>query len=274
MFIRPPLHHRAQARRHRLPRDPKVTFAAPAPPATNTTSAALSRYIALRRHLSRRRFLRTLGPALVVLLLAHVLAAPLLAPRSTPRSDWHAGEMPELYQTDPSWARDPYYGETIAKQGFGPASLAMAYVRLTGNTDLRVAEMAEWATAHGYATDGDGRYWSLMDKGASQLGLSSRELGKPTAQALLDELNAGRPVICIMGPGTFTSTGHFIALERVAEDGGIVIRDPISPRNTRKTLGAELIASEAKAAWSRGLAQGRVDKLPGQMSTPRAYERR
>ena len=57
-----------------------------------------------------------------------------------------------------------------------------------------------------------------------------------------------------MGPGTFTSTGHFIALERVAEDGSIVIRDPNSPQNTRKTWDAELIASEAKAAWSLGLA--------------------
>lgn len=206
-----------------------------------------------RRRPRRFRRLRTLALVLVAIVLARALAGSLLTPHSTPREDWRAGEMPELYQTDPTWASEPYSGETIAKQGCGPASLAMAYIRLTGNTDLGVPEMANWATNHGYATDGNGSYWSLMDKGARQLGLSSRELGKPTAQALADELNAGRPVICIMGPGAFTSTGHFIALERTSEDGSIVIRDPNSPRNTHKTWDAELIATEAKAAWSLSL---------------------
>lgn len=243
----------ARPQRRQSARGRQVSYARPSAGAVPTMPPAVTpSHYATRR--PRPRLLRFLVLAVVIIVLANILPGLLLAPHSTPRDQWRAGEMPELYQTDPAWARDPYSGGTIAEQGCGPATLAMARIRLTGSTDLGVAEMADWATKHGFSTDGSGSYWSLMTEGAAQLGLSSRELGRPTAQALIDELNTGRPVICIMGPGTFTSTGHFIALERVTEDGKVVIRDPNSSHNTRKTWDAELIANEAKAAWSLGVA--------------------
>ena len=48
------------------------------------------------------------------------------------------------------------------------------------------------------------------------------------------ELNSGRPIVCILGPGDFTTTGHFIVLTGVDENGGIIVNDPNSIINSKK----------------------------------------
>ncbi|MFR2951407.1 MAG: hypothetical protein ACLTKG_09010, partial [Collinsella intestinalis] len=50
---------------------------------------------------------------------------PTAVPVSTPRSQWTAGTMPHLYQTDPLWANKPYAGSNIRIAGCGPTSLSM-----------------------------------------------------------------------------------------------------------------------------------------------------
>lgn len=50
---------------------------------------------------------------------------PTAIPVSTPRSQWTAGTMPYLYQTDPLWANKPYAGSNIRIAGCGPTSLSM-----------------------------------------------------------------------------------------------------------------------------------------------------
>ncbi len=47
---------------------------------------------------------------------------PTAIPVSTPRSQWTAGTMPHLYQTDPLWANKPY-AERLAKQTVNPFKL-------------------------------------------------------------------------------------------------------------------------------------------------------
>lgn len=172
---------------------------------------------------------------------------------STPRELWRQGVMPYLYQTDPQWSETEYGGGTFAKQGCGPTALCMVYVYLTGNTDMDPAQMAEFSTEGGYATDEEGTSWTLMTEGASQLGLYSQSLPAVASQ-VEESLEAGHPVVCVMAPGTFTDVGHYIVLERMGSDGGAVVHDSNSVGRSMRTWDLELICSEAENIWSFSVA--------------------
>lgn len=168
---------------------------------------------------------------------------------STPRELWSKGLMPYLYQIDPEWSQTSYSGGTLAEQGCGPTALDMVYIYLTGDTSIDPAGMADFSTQNGYANEGNGSSWSLMTEGAAKLGLTGQSISV-SADIIRGELESGRPVICIMNPGTFTQVGHYIVLERVAEDGNIVVHDSNSVGRSMRTWGLDLICSEAAGAWS------------------------
>lgn len=218
------------------------------------TRYATRRYVRRRRRRARRRAALAVAALGVVALAA--AAAVALVPRSgsttgasaasTPRSEWRAGSVPSLYQTDPSWAEEPYAGGTVAERGCGPTCLAMVYVALTGRTDLNPAGMCAFAEAADFAQDGM-TTWALMTDGASQLGLSSEELPADEG-AVRTALSAGRPVICSVRPGDFTTTGHFIVLAGLDEEGRLVVRDPNS-------------AERSSVAWDVGRVLGQCANL-------------
>lgn len=169
-------------------------------------------------------------------------------PTSTPRDQWGKGAVPHLYQIDPAWADAPYAGDTVGTSGCGPTSLAMVYVALTGKTDRDPAAMAAFSEQNGYV-EGGLTAWRLMSDGARQLGLKSREVSA-SAAAVRAELAAGRPVICSVGPGDFTTEGHFIVLTAVDENGGIVVHDPNSEPRSHQSWDADRIISQCRNLWS------------------------
>lgn len=173
----------------------------------------------------------------------------LVEPASTPRDQWTRGQMPYLYQIDPQWSHETYSGGRMRLQGCGPTALCMVYIELTGATDMDPASMAQFATEHGYATEQNGSSWSLMTDGAAALGLTGKQL-TPSESVLRAELEAGRPVICIMNPGHFTSSGHFIAIEKLDADGKAVVHDSNSWARSQKTWDLSTVCSEAASAWS------------------------
>lgn len=173
----------------------------------------------------------------------------LVEPTSTPRDQWTRGQMPYLYQIDPQWSHETYSGGRMRLQGCGPTALCMVYIELTGATDMDPASMAQFATEHGYATEQSGSSWSLMTDGAAALGLTGKQL-TPSESVLRAELEAGRPVICIMNPGHFTSSGHFIAIEKLDADGKAVVHDSNSWARSQKTWDLSTVCSEAASAWS------------------------
>lgn len=173
----------------------------------------------------------------------------LVEPASTPRDQWTRGQMPYLYQIDPQWSHETYSGGRMRLQGCGPTALCMVYIELTGATDMDPASMAQFATEHGYATEQNGSSWSLMTDGAAALGLAGKQL-TPSESVLRAELEAGRPVICIMNPGHFTSSGHFIAIEKLDADGKAVVHDSNSWARSQKTWDLSTVCSEAASAWS------------------------
>lgn len=167
---------------------------------------------------------------------------------STPRSEWREGEVPHLYQTDPAWAEDPYAGGTIEERGCGPTCLSMVYVALTGRTDLGPAEMAAFSEREGYVADGM-TAWSLMTDGAAELGLLGEEL-PADAGMLKAALEAGRPVIASMLPGDFTTTGHFIVLAGLDEEGRLIVRDPNSAERSERTWDVQLVLDQCANLWA------------------------
>ena len=180
---------------------------------------------------------------------ARCVAQASIEPTSTPRDQWQKGTMPYLYQIDPQYRDEQYSNGSMRLQGCGPFALDMVYIHLTGDTSVGPVEMAAYATKNGYSTDRNGSAWALIGDGAAGLGLKSKSIAT-SASALKAALEAGNDVICIMGPGTFTRVGHFIAIEGLDADGKAIVHDSNSYGRSHMTWDLDLIASEARNAWS------------------------
>ena len=171
-----------------------------------------------------------------------------LAPSSTPVSAWRVGEVPELYQIDPAWADEPYAGGTVGENGCGPTCLTMAYVALTGHTDMDPVAMASFSEREGYTVDGM-TAWALMTEGAQTLGLASEEL-PANAASIRAALEAGQVIIASVRPGDFTTTGHFIVLAGIAANGELEIRDPNSAERTHETWSIDRVLGQCANLWA------------------------
>ena len=169
-------------------------------------------------------------------------------PQSTPKSAWKAGEVPALYQRDPAWADGTYAEDDFGTTGCGPTCMAMAYVALTGRTDMTPADMGAFSERLGCATP-DGTAWTFMTEGAAELGLVAEEV-PADEQSVRRALLSGSPVICSVGPGDFTSTGHFIVLAGIDEQGRLLVRDPNSPERTGKAWDFATVLGQCRAIWA------------------------
>ncbi len=61
-------------------------------------------------------------------------------------------------------------------------------------------------------------------------------------------LKKGNPIICSMGPGDFTTAGHFIVLVGV-EEGKIKVNDPNSKERSSKLWDYETLEPQIKNLW-------------------------
>lgn len=158
------------------------------------------------------------------------------------------GEIPLFLQWDQQWGYDNYGNESIASGGCAPTSLAMVAVALTGDTSINPLSVSEYAYKSGYYVDGVGSKWSLISEGVKHFGLNSEELPLDKS-TILSTLKAGNPIILTVGPGTFTSTGHFLVLTGITSDGKITINDPNSELNSSKAWDVDVFLKETKNLW-------------------------
>lgn len=176
---------------------------------------------------------------------------PTAIPVSTPRSQWTAGTMPHLYQTDPLWANKPYAGSNIRIAGCGPTSLSMVYTYLTGKTDLDPVAMASFAEEHNFAPTG-ATEWCFMTDGAAAIGLRSTPVA-PSRASIASALDAGMPIICCLTPGDFTTVGHFLVIKGMDSRGMVEIHDPNSPYNSAKRWPISQVLPQIEALWAFSL---------------------
>ena len=158
-----------------------------------------------------------------------------------------SGEVPLLMQWDKRWGYNIYAGEPFALSGCGPTCLSMACIKVLGDEKYTPAYIGEYAEKNGYALNKSGSYWSLISEGGVKLGLDVVEIPN-VEQRIIDNLNVGNPIICIMGPGDFTESGHFVVMTEYA-DGKIKINDPYRKSNSEKLWKYDDISSQIQNMW-------------------------
>ena len=164
-------------------------------------------------------------------------------------------------QTDPRWGSLDYSapGEktTIAASGCGPTAMAMV---LATWADPSVTPKTEcsWALAHGYKAPRQGTYYGYFEPAGARYGLKTYRLnyanlyGNATsayhAQAR-DALDRGELVIACMGPGNWTSSGHYVLVWKIDGDT-IYINDPASTKAARTKGSWSLFRQQVKYYWT------------------------
>ena len=155
--------------------------------------------------------------------------------------------VPLFLQWDRQWGFLDYGSKPAALTACGPTCLSMAAWYLTGDDSFSPDRMMEFAEENGYYSPGSGSSWTLISEGAVRLGFDVTEIPLVKSR-IFDNLDVGNPIICVMGPGDFTSSGHYIVLVGV-EDGLLRINDPNSIKNSEKLWKFEDIESQFRNLW-------------------------
>lgn len=155
--------------------------------------------------------------------------------------------VPLLMQWDTRWGYKTYGDGMMGLTGCGPTCLSMVCLYLLRDPSLTPAAVANFSIAAGYCVPGSGSAWTLISEGGESLGLTVTELS-PTESAVKRSLEEGHPVICVMGPGDFTTTGHFIVLTEY-RDGFVKVNDPNSYANSERLWSFERIRTQIKNLW-------------------------
>ena len=155
--------------------------------------------------------------------------------------------VPLFFQWDERWGYTQYGDNVMGLTGCGPTCLSMVCVYLLNDGKYHPRYIADFAEENGYCVPGSGSAWTLISEGGETLGLDVTEIPLDEDR-IVRNLKVGNPVICIMGPGDFTTTGHFIVLTRY-EDGKFSVNDPNSKVRSEKLWSYEEIKGQIKNLW-------------------------
>lgn len=158
------------------------------------------------------------------------------------------GQVPLLIQWDSRWGYAPYGDSTIvAVSGCGPTCIAMVACALTGRNDITPAEVADYSANNGFLTSTRDTTWDLMTYGGQEYGITGYELGLDEV-AMANRLAEGSPIIVSVGPGDFTTGGHFIVI--TGYDGeAFSVNDPNSRIRSSQTWTFERLKGQIKNMW-------------------------
>lgn len=162
------------------------------------------------------------------------------------------GSFPQLLQWDKRWAYTSYGKEIVGTAGCGPTCLAMVVIELTHNTTYNPRYIAKYATENNYL-EGSKTKWSLMEKGCEVFGIKAT-LVPLNENIMRQRLNQNNPIICSVGPGDFTKTGHFIVITKT-KNNLFYISDPNNLDNNKKGWSYKQLAPQIKAMWSYSTIQ-------------------
>ena len=180
-------------------------------------------------------------------LLANVTSRRLeLSSASIEIESFNLGSFVNYYQGD--YSNVTYGSGSMAATGCGPTSMAMVLTYLTGET-VDPPTAAAYASNHGHYVWGAGTSWGYFDDISSQYGIECEESGA-SASKIVQDLSAGKVMICSMTPGDFTSAGHFIVLKGITNDGKVIVADPASRDRSSVTWDASRVASQCANMWT------------------------
>lgn len=149
-------------------------------------------------------------------------------------------------QGDSAWNQNGY---CIAKAGCGPTSMAVVITSLTGKW-VTPLDTAIWGYQHGFYSR-EGSAHEMIPAMAAAYGLRCQGAGTDY-QEIKKALKAGKPVVCLMGPGYFTRGGHFMVLVAIDNNDCVTVADVGSrTRSAYKYRLADVIA-QSKGASAGG----------------------
>ena len=163
------------------------------------------------------------------------------------------GNFVYLSQNDPRW-RDLGFkdGDSIGIYGCGPASLAMIASTVTGR-DINPYEAAEAMYQKGLYLPAQGSSHAIMTDGLAHFSVKSEGFYEYTPEAVISELKKGNYFVLLTKKGIFSkSTGHFIVLAGLDENGKVLIADSNSVSNSQRSWDIETVLSQAKHSASSG----------------------
>ena len=156
--------------------------------------------------------------------------------------------VPLLMQWDQRWGYMKYGNDVAGLTACGPVCLSMAAIYLTGDPSYSPNVMIRFAKENNYYVSGSGSSWTLISEGGKKLGFHVTEL--PLDEKRIRKcLEADIPVILVVGPGDFTSSGHFLVLTGY-ENGKFRLNDPNSKSNSEKLWAYEDIKGQIRNLWS------------------------
>lgn len=162
--------------------------------------------------------------------------------------DVEDGEIPLLLQYDQRWGYGAYGASSVVVSGCGPACLSMVVAGLTGDNTVTPYDVAQYADQEGYYVFGAGTAWTLMSRGAAHFGVVGEEL--PLMKSSMESaLGEGRPIICVVGPGDFTTSGHFIVVTGM-RDGRFTVNDPNSVQRSDMLWDYETLEPQISNLWA------------------------
>lgn len=171
------------------------------------------------------------------------------------REDWdidlseyeNSDSVPLFLQWDQRWGYEKYGSDVIGITGCGPTCLAMAGYYVTGDEKFSPDKVAAFAQKNGYYSPGYGSSWTLISEGGVKLGLDVTEIPL-VKKRIVDNLEVDNPIILALGPGDFTTTGHYIVLVGM-EDGKFRVNDPNSIANSQRLWGYEELEGQIRNIW-------------------------
>jgi len=156
--------------------------------------------------------------------------------------------VPLFMQWDMRWGYETYGSDVMAITGCAPTCMAMVGYYLTGETWYTPDNLANFSLQHDFYVSGNGTKWTFVGEGAEMMGLSSTELPL-VEEVIIRNLRAGNPVIAVMGPGDFTTTGHFVVIVDY-EDGLYKINDPNRRANSERLWSYQTLEPQIRNLWA------------------------
>lgn len=163
------------------------------------------------------------------------------------------GEAVYYNQGEEPWASLPYGGSNIRSSGCGPTALAIVISTLTG--ERVTPEMTgRFAISGGYYVKGKGTSHAFPAAAAAHWGLSVERMKRERMNEVVKGLKNGKMAVVICAENTISgSSGHYIVLTGVTENGYLTITDPGSRTRTGNLYSPATIQS-----YARDLADGSI----------------
>lgn len=169
--------------------------------------------------------------------------------------DTALGGMMYFNQGDTRWAEYLYGGtDSMEKYGCGPTAVAMlVYSFSESGSGIDPIGIADWAAENGYYAYHSGSYHTLIENSLTHFGLSVESVTDHTYEYVSNLLADGHVLVALMKKGTLTdSSGHFILITKLLDNGNVWIADPNSYENTMKEWELDVLLSELKIGAAAG----------------------